>query len=481
MLFFRFFFFYSLFLPTLWATTYYPSNESPSPLTREFRGVWVASVYNLDWPSSKTLSASAQKRELLSILQMSQKLHINAIIFQVRPNGDALYSSSLEPWSHWLTGKMGRFPGYDPLAFLISNAHQRGIEVHAWFNPFRALPNTSIQASSQHISRIYPSLMRKFKTFLWADPSSPIIQQRTLSVILDVTRRYDIDGVHIDDYFYPYPSVDDKGRAFPRFPDGKTPSQRRTAVNTFVKNLYYSVKRVKPWVRVGISPFGIWKPGVPSSTTARISAYEHLAADSRKWLRKGWCDYMSPQLYWRINSPQSFSSLLTWWRAQSRRPIWPGIATERIYSKEDPSRPASEIINQILLSRSIDHNWVGHLHWSAKALMQNRGGIRKLLASTLYLTPALVPPMPWLSKERPPSPSVHFSIKNKKLSLKWTAIPQARKYAIQIRYKNNWITIATLPSQQTSLSLDYLPDAIAIYAISAYGMESFPLVLTKKL
>jgi uncharacterized lipoprotein YddW (UPF0748 family) len=364
------------------AQSYVASREKVPSAAREFRAAWVACVYNIDWPSSKGLSARTQQAELRRILDKMASLRMNAMIFQVRPQADAVYRSGIEPWSPWLTGTMGRDPGYDPLAYCIQQAHARNIEVHAWFNPFRAVPHKDHRVSSDHVSRTHPSIIRNFKVHKWMDPASSFTRQRALDVIMDVVRRYDVDGVHIDDYFYPYPSVVN-GRATPDFPDGKSPSQRRNYVNSFVRSMYSKVKGTKPWVRVGISPFGIWKPGIPRGTTAHINAYEHLAADSRKWLASGWCDYLSPQLYWRIQGPQSYTLLLNWWRSQGRRPVWPGLGTSRIKSSEDPGRPASEIINQVQLSRTIGRNYVGHVHWSAKALMQNRGGVTSALAKSI--------------------------------------------------------------------------------------------------
>lgn len=195
-----------------------PSQEKPPAVPREFRGAWVACVYNIDWPSRKGLSAAAQQAELRSILNRMQSLNMNAIIFQVRPNADAVYRSSIEPWSSWLTGTMGASPGYDPLAFCIQEAHARGIEVHAWFNPFRALPNANMAASRNHVSRTHPNVIRRFKSYKWMDPSSSFTRSRALSVMLDVVRRYDIDGLHIDDYFYPYPDVNKQGRLCRFFP-----------------------------------------------------------------------------------------------------------------------------------------------------------------------------------------------------------------------------------------------------------------------
>ena len=461
------------------AQGYAPSRESPPVVTREFRGAWVACVYNIDWPSRKGLSEAAQKKELRDMLDQMVRLNLNAMIFQVRPNADAVYKSSLEPWSSWLTGKMGASPGYDPLAYCVSQAHARGIEVHAWFNPFRALPNASMPTARNHVSRTHPSVIRKFKHYKWMDPANSFTRKRALDVILDVTRRYDIDGVHIDDYFYPYPSVGKNGRPKEIFPDGKSPAQRRAYVDGFVRDMYSSVKKVKPWVRVGISPFGIWKPGVPNGTTASINAYEHLAADSRKWLANGWCDYLSPQLYWRINSPQSFTRLLTWWRGQGQRPVWPGIATARINSSEDPGRPASEIINQIGLSRTIGRNYAGHVHWSMKSLRQNKGGISNTLGKKTYATAALVPPMPWLSSNRIGTPIIRASRNGDRVQAQWSKVTGAAKYAVQARYGKNWFTVKILSSNNTQIALQGAPDAIAVSAVDRFGTTSTPSVVAR--
>lgn len=459
--------------------SYAPSRENvPSP-AREFRAAWVACVYNIDWPSRKGLSAASQQAELRRLLDKMASLRMNAIIFQVRPQADAVYSSRIEPWSPWLTGTMGRSPGYDPLSYCIQQAHARNIEVHAWFNPFRAVPHKDHKVSSNHVSRTHPSIIRNYKVHKWMDPSSSFTQQRAQSVIMDVVRRYDVDGVHIDDYFYPYPSVVN-GRATPEFPDGKSPSQRRNYVNSFVRSMYSNVKGAKPWVRVGISPFGIWKPGIPRGTTASINAYEHLAADSRKWLASGWCDYMSPQLYWRIQGPQNYSLLLSWWRAQGSRPVWPGIATSRIKSKEDPGRPASEIINQVQLSRTTGKNYVGHVHWSAKELMENRGGISTSLAKNMYTQPALVPPMPWSSKSLPATPVASAQKARGGVLVRWARVKGASKYAVQVRHGRSWATSAVTHAGQSSVTVSGSPEAIAVVAVDRFGTTSKPAVLAKR-
>ena len=354
----------------------------------EFRGAWVASVHNLDWPSRPGLSAAEQKAELRTILNRAADLKLNAILLQVRPASDALYASRHEPWSAFLSGEQGVGPGYDPLAYAISEAHARGIALHAWVNPFRAATGSKAPPAANHVSRRHPEWIRTYAGQKWVDPGEPEARRYVLDVILDIVRRYDIDGLHIDDYFYPYP----KGGA--DFPDGATWARhgvgsglskadwRRNNINRFVAEMYRAVKAEKPSVKVGISPFGIWRPGVPATTEAQLDCYGQLFADSRKWLAEGWCDYLAPQLYWSCEpAKQSFPVLLKWWRAQSTagKPIWPGIAPDRIGS----SRPASEIARQIALTREGTAQ-PGHIHWSMKALMRDQGGVSTLLKREVY-------------------------------------------------------------------------------------------------
>lgn len=366
--------------------------EARAEPAAEFRGAWVATVYNLDWPSKAGLPAATQQAQLRAILDRAAQLKLNAILLQVRPACDALYSSRLEPWSAVLTGRQGGGPGYDPLEFAIKEAHARGIELHAWCNPFRAATNAKESLAANHVSRRHPEWVRRVGSQLWLDPGEPAARDHALEVILDVVRRYDVDGVHIDDYFYPYPLK--RGDAY--FPDEETWARhgersglsraewRRENINRFVETLHRSIKREKRNVRFGISPFGIWRPGVPATIEAELDAFAQLFGDSRKWLAEGWCDYLSPQLYWGIEPPkQSFPVLLAWWRAQSRGvPVWPGIATERIGGQ----RPAREIIDQIALTRRAvpGGQAPGHLHWSMKALMRNQGGVADQLQTGPY-------------------------------------------------------------------------------------------------
>ena len=449
-------------------------NEGAPEPPREFRAVWVSTVFNLDWPSRAGLSAAQQQQELLTILNKAVNLKLNAVILQIRPNADALYKSSLEPWSAWLNGP-GVNPGYDPLAFAIREAHKRGLELHAWFNPFRATISGK-PVGRNHISRQQPSLLRKAGSTTILNPSSAAAQQHVLRVIIDVVRRYDIDGVHLDDYFYPYPPNNN-------IADNKTPAQRRAAIDHFVKNLYSSVKAVKPWVRVGISPFGIWQPGYPSDVKAGVNAYEHLACDARKWLAKGWVDYLAPQLYWPIQGDQSFTSLMQWWSAiNPRRPVWPGIATARIRGKED-GRRASEIGYQVDYSRKLARQSAGQLFWSWRSIGNNIDNIQSHLARR-YTTYAVPPAMPWCGNSRPARPTAQARETSSAISLTWTPPDAAaRKWVIQAARGNSWRTICILPGAQRKVTLPaaLLAGAtrIAILPISAYGNSGSPAVLAK--
>ncbi len=303
----------------------------PGP-AREFRAAWIATVANIDWPSRPGLTPDAAARRADRHSSTGpQTVGLNAVVLQVRPTADALYFSALEPWSAYLTGAQGRAPSpwYDPLAFAVDQAHARGLELHAWFNPYRAgHPSGPRRKDLTHISRQRPDLVRRYGDYLWLDPGEPDAVDHSMRVILDVVRRYDIDGVHLDDYFYPYP-VTARGRRV-QFPDadsyaraqaaGETLGRddwRRQNVDRFIERLYDGVKAEKPHVKVGISPFGIWRPGYPASVTG-FDQYAEIYADARKWWRQGWLDYLAPQLYWSIDSRgQSFPALLDWWAGEN--------------------------------------------------------------------------------------------------------------------------------------------------------------------
>lgn len=471
------------------ASAWQESNETVRPPAQEFRAAWVASVFNIDWPSRAGLSAAAQKAEIMAIIDKAVELNLNALMIQVRPNSDALYQSPYEPWSHWLTGTSGKHPGYDPLKFICDNAHAKGLEVHAWFNPFRALANPSHSAASNHISKARPDLIRSAGGQVWVDPGHPDSAKLAMRTIMDVVKRYDIDGVHLDDYFYPYPlsgqswspNQFNDNATYKKYGSGSKTSWRRDNIDRFVKNLYDNVNKEKPWLRVGISPFGIWRPGVPSGIEAGLDAYEQLAADSRRWLSKGWLDYLSPQLYWRCEpQKQSFPLLLKWWRDQSSsRPVFPGIASSRIKSSEDPGRPASEIIRQMNYTRQIGKKQNGMVFWSMKSLMQNRDGICGQMKS-LFTAPALPPSMPWKGARNPAKPQIFASNSGEGTNLFWKpADNNARKWVVQAKYNGKWKTLRVLPAytHKIALKLDKQPEALAVRGICPFGSMGAPAVV----
>ena len=472
--------------------------DAAPPVAREFRGVWVASVSNIDWPSRPGLPVAEQKAELIAILDRIAALRMNAVVFQVRPAADALYESKKEPWSAFLTGAMGKAPDpyYDPLQFAIAEAHARGLELHAWFNPYRARhPADSSRVARNHISRRRPDLVRKYGNYLWLDPGSAEVRKYTVDVIRDVVRRYDIDGVHIDDYFYPYRETGRNGR-YIQFPDNATwrayrrsggklsrDDWRRRNVDLLVEQLYKVVKAEKPWVKFGVSPFGIWRPGTPPSVRG-LDAYTEIYADSRKWLQRGWLDYFAPQLYWRSDSPrQRYDELLQWWTSQNAhdRHIWAGNFTSRVATSGSVSWPATEVLEQIRLTRA-QPGATGNVHFSMKVLLQNRDSLNDRLLEGPYAAPALVPPSPWLEKRAPSAPRAEVQVDPASGRTTVTITPSgkvpARLWVVRARYAGEWTT-AIVPATIREHSFapadaSVRPDVVVVTAIGRTGNESAP-------
>jgi len=483
------------------AATYLPSIVVPPKPPREFRAVWVATVANIDWPSAKNLSVTEQKSELIRILDRAAELKLNVVILQVRPACDALYASPIEPWSEYLTGTMGQPPNpyYDPLSFAVEEAHKRGLELHAWFNPYRArlLPANS-PAAPNHISRTHPHLVRQYGKFLWLDPGEKDVQDYSLGVVMDVVKRYDIDGVHFDDYFYPYKEKGPSGNDLD-FPDASTWERfgahgkmsrddwRRQNVNTFIERVYQSIKAAKPWVKFGVSPFGIWRPGQPKQITG-YDAYANLYADSRKWLVIGWLDYFAPQLYWAIDPPeQSFPVLLKWWAEQNPRSrlLTPGMDSTKVGGKWRPT----EIVNQIRLTRR-QPGANGQILWNMKSLMRN-SALDEALTHQVYAQRALVPAATWLSSARPARPKFLRSSSEltatrrqggSALALQWTADNDQSTWLwlLQSRKNGDWAT-EILPGAQTSrVWKSAPPEVVSLCAVDRNGIASAPVVLESR-
>ena len=391
-------------------------DAQPLPkVAREFRAAWIATVDNIDFPSKKGLPAADQKAEIIRDLELAKSLKLNAVVFQVRPMTDSVYRSDLEPWSEFLTGEMGKPQDFDPFDFLIAEAHKRGILVHAWFNPYRAYHHVAKTMSAKHVSKTNPDIVRQYGRYQWLDPTSAGARQHSLDVIADVVRRYDVDGVHFDDYFYPYKEKDAAGNNI-EFPDeanwqayqrtgGKLGRDdwRRENVNTFIEAVGRTVKKIKPDVVYGISPFGIWKP-VPERDIRGFDAYAELYADARKWLQDGTVDYLAPQLYWETaRKGQSFPVVLEWWKEQntSKRFVWPGIAAYKIGST--PTFTAGEIQSQIELTRR-DPLTSGAIYFSYKSLRNDMGGIQNALRVETYRRDAIIPEFSWIGSVRPSAP-----------------------------------------------------------------------------
>lgn len=473
-------------------SAYVPSSIIPPKPVREIRAAWVATVANIDWPSTNAVTAAQQKTELVAILDRAVRLKLNTIILQVRPACDAFYASSLEPWSEYLAGTMGKAPQpyYDPLAFAIAESHSRGLELHAWFNPFRArhlIARSPI--SSNHVSRTHPELVRQYGRYLWLDPGEKTAQDYSLAVIMDVVRRYDIDGVHFDDYFYPYAEHDGSGKDsdFPDEPSWQRygaggplnrADWRRENINRFIHRVYEAIKQTKPWVKFGISPFGIWRPGNPAQIQG-FDAYASLYADSRKWLQNGWLDYLAPQLYWEISRPTtSFPVLLKWWAEQNThgRLLIAGMDATKTVRATEAWKPV-EIINQLGLTR--EQNGVnGQVYWNMSALMRN-SVLDSALQRQAYRQPALVPALAWLDASNPEIPKLAVKLVSGRIEVSWEELsnPKTRLYVLQTKRGREWLTEVFPDQKRCCVFPRPWPEVIALSAISRFGNASSPAVL----
>lgn len=418
-------------------------------LPREFRGVWIATVKNIDWPSRAGLSVEAQQAELIAMLDARKAEGFNAIILQIRPGGDAFYDSPYDPWSEWLTGTEGQAPNpfYDPLTFAVEACHARGMEFHAWFNPFRASLDwdSSKVHAADHLIQSQPDWLLKYGKNLYIDPGIPMARNHVVKIVLDVVKRYDIDAVHFDDYFYPY-RVDTLS-----FPDTTSFATyggdfedigrwRRQNINTFIERLHDSLQLVRPYVQFGISPFGVWRnksmDAKGSDSRAGLTSYDDLFADIRLWLAEGWIDYVVPQVYFSIGyPPAAYEKLVDWWSQNSYgKNLYIGHSPYKIANNHDKNWDSpKQIPSQIKLARRYDEVQ-GSVYFSSKWLDKNPLGITDSLMRNYYRSAALPPSLPWLDA-RPPLPPVAAQISGAKggLELSWDAAlasPDQRYYIV---------------------------------------------------
>lgn len=384
---------------------------------REFRGVWVATVVNIDWPTQGHVSVEQQKRDLITILDEDQRIGINAVMLQVRPAADAFYAKSLEPWSKWLTGQQGMAPagGFDPLEFAIEECHKRGMELHAWFNPYRATFDSNFRAlSPSHITNTQPSWFFTYGGIKQFDPGIPQVRDYIVKVILNVVDNYDIDGVHMDDYFYPY-KIDGQqihdAQTFKTYGADFTDINdwRRNNVDQLIKMLGDSIHDHKYYVKFGVSPFGIWanKGHNPAGSDSHgLETYYELYADARKWMKEGWMDYIVPQLYRPTNDRlMDYNKLVDWWSDNTfGRHLYIGHAAYR--SLEPKSRAflnPYELPNQIKYLRN-NMRVEGSVFFSNNSLMHNAYGFTDSLKNHFYKYAALPPVMLWLDSVAPNPP-----------------------------------------------------------------------------
>ena len=416
------FLFSFLFITTL-------RGQSPK---REFRAAWIATVANIDWPSKPGLPSIEQQQEFIQRLDQLKALGCNAVIVQVRPVCDAIYDSKIEPWSHFLTGRQGEppFPYYDPLVFMIAETHKRNMEFHAWFNPYRALMDSKQNPNPpKHVTRTHPEWIIKYGGKSYLDPGIPEVRAYVISVIADVVKRYDIDAVHLDDYFYPYRVANVEfgdAKTYAKYGGGADKDDwRRNNISLFISLLNTNIKSIKPYVKLGISPFGIWrnndKDPQGSVTKGGQTDYDDLYADVLAWMQKGWIDYLLPQLYWEHASHAApFGVLMPWWYGHCySRHVYYGLAPYRMVNSGSGAwSGVKELMWQLHDIRKQCPN-SGYAFFSASSFDKIKAPIKDSLQNSFAKYPALIPTMPWLDSIAPAAPVLKVSSSGGGALLKW--------------------------------------------------------------
>ncbi|GAA3191616.1 glycoside hydrolase family 10 protein [Actinocorallia longicatena] len=405
---------------------------------KQVRGMWISSVYGGDWPGDPELSVAKKKAGYRKLLDRAKAMRLNTVFMQIRPAGDAFYASPYEPWSAWLTGKAGKDPGWDVLKFLIDEAHARDLEFHAWFNPYRVgQDNKRAHLAPSSPARKHPDWVHVYGKYLWYDPGLPQVRELALNAVLDVVRKYDVDGVHFDDYFYPYPTGKD-------FPDAKTfkaygkgyaskAAWRRANVDQLVQRVSGEVKKAKSWVKFGISPFGIWRnkrDDPAGSNTKGLDSYAEIYGDTRKWVRQRWLDYVLPQLYWPIGDKAAdYRTLVAWWANLVKGTgvqLTIGQAAYRIGEDKIWKKP-DELSRHLTLNRKYPEVR-GDVFFSAADVSANRGGFGSVLLRDHYRTPALIPP-----SKGAKAPAAPAGVKVSGAAVSWKGSKGATSYAVYRR------------------------------------------------
>ncbi|MET9699063.1 family 10 glycosylhydrolase [Streptomyces sp. NPDC006529] len=370
-----------------------------------FRGMWVASVENIDWPSAAGLDAREQEAELVALLDTAVERRLNAVVLQVRPTADAMWPSALEPWSQWLTGRQGEDPGWDPLGTAVARAHERGLELHAWFNPYRVANHENpALLVPEHPARLHPEWVVPYGGKLYYNPGLPEVRAFVQRAMLDAVTRYPLDAVHWDDYFYPYPVAgrsfdDDDAFAEHGSGFGSRAEWRRDNIDTLVREMAAGIAAARPGVRFGVSPFAVWRnqadDPLGSPTRAGVSTYDDLYADTRRWVREGWIDYIAPQLYWPIGHPQcDYETLVDWWSGTVRGAGVDLLIGEALY-RCDPDSDTEAWRDPAELSRHLGvaaryPEVRGHVYFSAKQVVADPNGAMARVVADHY--PTRVPP-----------------------------------------------------------------------------------------
>lgn len=393
---------------------------SAQPPKQEVRAAWIATVNRIDWPNQAGLTAEEQKQELISILDFLENRNFNTVIFQVRPTSDALYRSKTEPWSAWLSGTQGTAPdkNWDPLDFIIDECHQRGMELHAWFNPFRITQNSKNVLAPNNIAKIHPEWTLSYDNKIVLDPGIPAVGEYIIEVVKEVVSMYDVDAIHFDDYFYPYPTTDKK-----MFPDTASFRQygkeytienkndwRRENVDHIIEEMGKQIKTVKPYVKFGVSPFGVWRnngiDSTGSATSSNITNYDDLYADAIKWQKMGWIDYLMPQIYWEPGHPNAdYNTLTDWWaKHYYGRHIYIGLAAYKASEAViDAWKNPNLLTNQIEISRN-GQKIEGIGLFRSRHIIENKSGWMDSISNKLFQYKALIPAMPWIDSIAPLPP-----------------------------------------------------------------------------